>query len=130
MRKLNWSKIQIGGVSRANQFLNSEIICLTSPSLSLARARAAAAKKAPAKKAPKKVAKKAAPKKAAKAKKAAPKKAVKKTQKKKWSDPILSFNSSWVRIPSCSFNKNQNSNQVSFILAFGLSISPLSPLYR
>ena len=88
MRKLNWSKIQIGGVSRANQFLNSETKCLTSPSLFLARARAAAAKKAPAKKAPKKVAKKA---------KAAPKKAVKKAAKKapakgkgkgkKWSDP-------------------------------------------
>ena len=92
MRKLNWSKIQIGGVSRANQFLNSETKCLTSPSLFLARARAAAAKKAPAKKAPKKVAKakkvtkKVAPKKKAPAKKVA-------KGKKKWSDPV-SFNSS------------------------------------
>ena len=100
MRKLNWSKLQIGGVSRANQFLNFETKCLTSPSLFIARARAAAAKK---------VAKKAAPKKVAKAKKAAPKKVVKKAAKKapakgkgkgkKWSDPSLSFNSSWVRNP-------------------------------
>ena len=73
MRKLNWSKLQIGGVSRANQFLNFETKCLTSPSLFIARARAAAAKK---------VAKKAAPKKVSKAKKAAPKKAAKKVAKK------------------------------------------------
>ena len=129
MRKLNWSKIQIGGVSRANQFLTSEIICLTSPSLFLARARAAAAKKAPAKKAPKKVskAKKAAPKKAP-AKKAV-KKVAKKVAKKKWSAQPP-FNSSWVRIPFRSFNKMKNSNQVSLISAFGLSISLLSIPYR
>ena len=96
----------------------------------LARAKAAAAKK---------VAKKAAPKKVAKAKKAAPKKAVKKVAKKapakkggkkKWLDQRLSFNSSWVRIPFRSFNKMKNSNQVSLISAFGLSISLLSIPYR
>ena len=100
------------------------------------RARATAAKKAAPKRAPKKVAKKAAPK---KAKKAAPKKAAKKAPakkvakkggKKKWLDQRLSFNSSWVRIPSRSFNKMKNSNQVSLILAFSLSISLLSIPYR
>lgn len=130
MRKLNWSKLQIGGVSRANQFLNFETKCLTSPSLFIARARAAAAKKVAKKAAPKKVskAKKAAPKKAAK--KAPAKKVAKKGGKKKWLDQRLSFNSSWVRFPSRSFNKMKNSNQVSLILAFGLSISLLSILYR
>lgn len=95
------------------------------------RARATAAKKAPAKRAPKKVAKsakKAAPKKAAK--KAPAKKVAKKGGKKKWLDQRLSFNSSWVRIPFRSFNKMKNSNQVSLISAFGLSISLLSIPYR
>ena len=98
------------------------------------RAKAAAAKKVT-----KKVAKKQAPKKVSKAKKAAPKKAAKKAPakkvakkggKKKWLDQRLSFNSSWVRIPFRSFNKMKNSNQVSLISAFGLSISLLSIPYR
>ena len=75
-----------------------------------------------------KAAKKAAPKKVAK--KAPAKKVAKKGGKKKWLDQRLSFNSSWVRIPFRSFNKMKNSNQVSLISAFGLSISLLSIPYR